>query len=130
MTEHNTPTLNENAINLLLQNGLGASLPQITQLLMNAAMLLERTAHLQADPHQRCDTRTGHANGFKPRGLQTAFGKLNLAIPQVRDCAEPFLRVGWGVFFGWFFQEDRPVVTLDDFYGIPPPISCQKGDVC
>lgn len=90
MTEHYDPTLNENAINLLLQNGLADSLPQIAQLLMNAAMLLERTVHLQAEPHQRCDTRTGHANGFKPRGLQTAFGKLNLAIPQVRDCPEPF----------------------------------------
>ncbi len=31
-----------------------------------------------------------HANGFKPRSLQTAIGKLNLALPQVRGCAEPF----------------------------------------
>lgn len=90
MTEPNNNTLNDNAINLLLSNGLSEGLPQIAQLLMNAAMLLERAAHLQAQPHQRCDSRTGQANGFKPRSFQTSIGNLDLALPQVRNCAEPF----------------------------------------
>lgn len=90
MTEPNNNTLNDNAINLLLSNGLSEGLPQIAQLLINAAMLLERAAHLQAQPHQRCDSRTGQANGFKPRSFQTSIGNLDLALPQVRNCAEPF----------------------------------------
>ena len=59
-------------------------------MLLNAAMLLERAAHLQAGSHERTATRTGYANGFKPRGLQTSLGALDLRLPQARECEEPF----------------------------------------
>ncbi|MCH7227724.1 IS256 family transposase, partial [Haloferula sp. A504] len=65
-------------------------LPRIAEMLLNAAMLLERAAHIQAGSHERTGSRTGYANGFKPRGLQTSLGALDLRIPQVRDCEEPF----------------------------------------
>ncbi|MCH7229161.1 IS256 family transposase, partial [Haloferula sp. A504] len=65
-------------------------LPRIAEMLLNAAMLLERAAHIQAGSHERTGARTGYANGFKPRGLQTSLGALDLRIPQVRDCEEPF----------------------------------------
>jgi len=90
MTEQTNHTTSQDAINLLLDHGLGEGLPQIATMLMNAAMLLERAAHLGAQPGQRCESRTGHANGFKPRALNTSLGKLDLALPQVRNCQEPF----------------------------------------
>ncbi len=90
MTGHTEPTTNDDAINTLLEHGLADGLPRITEMLMNAAMLLERAAHLQARPHERTGTRTGYANGFKPRGLKTSLGALELRLPQVRDCEEPF----------------------------------------
>lgn len=90
MTGHTDDTLTRDSINLLLENGLADGLPRIAELLMNAAMIIERSAHLQADPHQRTEQRNGHANGFKPRSLATSLGKLGLQIPQVRDSTSPF----------------------------------------
>ena len=62
----------------------------MAELIMNAAMVIERNAHLQATPYERCAGRTGYANGFKSRGFNTPMGKLELLTPQVRDCEEPF----------------------------------------
>jgi hypothetical protein len=47
MTRHHketTPT--DDPINLLLEHGLSDGLAQIAEMLMNAAMLIERSAHL------------------------------------------------------------------------------------
>ena len=78
MTERPQDNLADDAIKTLLQHGLGQGLPRIAEMLLNA------------DPYERAQVRTGHANGFKPRSLQTAIGELNLALPQVRGCTEPF----------------------------------------
>ena len=78
-------------INLLLEDGIENAIPKISELLMNAAMLLERIAHIGAEPNQRnVEERNGYANGFKPRSFQTAMGKLNVEIPQVRQSDVPF----------------------------------------
>ena len=90
MTERQNDTTDSQAINTLLQHGLADGLPKIAEMLLNAAMLLERNAHLQASPHERTEDRSGYANGFKPRGLNTSLGSLDLRVPQVRDCLEPF----------------------------------------
>jgi putative transposase len=74
----------------LLTGGSDSRFRDALQLLMNASMLLERQQHLQALPHQRTEERTGYANGFKDRELQTRLGALELRVPQVRDSAEPF----------------------------------------
>lgn len=86
--DQNTPA--ENPINTLLEHGLADGLPRVAEMLLNAAMLLERAAHLQAAPHERTGARVGYANGFKSRGLKTSVGSLDLRVPQVRDCEEPF----------------------------------------
>ena len=49
----------------------------------------EVQAHLQAQHYERCEERRGYRNGKKERTLKTRVGKLDLLIPQVRDCA-PF----------------------------------------
>jgi putative transposase len=90
MTGPTNDNLADDAINTLLQHGLGQGLPRIAEMLLNAAMLFERATHLQADPYERAEARNGHANGFKPRTLQTSIGKLDLALPQVRGSSEIF----------------------------------------
>ncbi len=90
MNEQTQTTQQNEFINLMLNGGLGEGAPRIMELIMNAAMIVERSAHLNAMPHQRCEERTGYANGFKPRTLNTTMGKLDLAMPQVRSCEEPF----------------------------------------
>ena len=91
MDEQTNTTQNSDLINLLLEDGLENGLPNIAQLLMNTAMLLERTAHLGAEPYERGSAqRNGYANGFKPRSFQTAIGKIDLNVPQVRNSDAPF----------------------------------------
>lgn len=91
MDEHlQKPTDLNDLINLLLQGGLGDGLPRIAEILMNAAMLVERTKHLGAGPYERVEARNGHANGFKPRTFHTSMGGLELAAPQVRGSDTPF----------------------------------------
>ena len=46
MDEHHTTTItHDDLINLLLQDGLAEGTPKIAELLMNAAMLIERAKH-------------------------------------------------------------------------------------
>jgi transposase-like protein len=54
------------------------------QVLMNAAMVFERQKALGAAPYERSEERTGYANGFKPRTLNTRMGALQLKVPQTR----------------------------------------------
>lgn len=90
MDEQTNNNLSDHLINILLDEGLSDGLAAIAQMLMNAAMLIEREQHLGVAPHQRSSERNGHANGFKPRTFQTSFGKLDLAVPQVRNSSQPF----------------------------------------
>jgi transposase-like protein len=64
--------------------GLGA-LPDLLTILLNAAMRAEREHHLRARPYEHAPARTGHANGFKPKTVQTRLGALTFAVPQVRE---------------------------------------------
>ena len=59
-------------------------------MLMNAAMCLERSAHLRAEPQRRAEARNGYANGFKPRRLNTSLEQLHLSVPLVRESSSPF----------------------------------------
>ena len=61
--------------------GMGAAL----QILINQAMLVERSHHLQAQPYERNNERTDYANGFKNKTVSTRLGALALSVPQVRD---------------------------------------------
>ena len=90
MNEQANPTLQDQLINILFAQGLGDGLVHIAELLMNAAMLIERENHIGLGPYQRGEQRNGHANGFKPRTFQTAVGALQLAVPQVRASDSPF----------------------------------------
>ena len=74
----------EQIVEQLCQDGLNG-LDQVVSTLINHAMEVERSKFLQAQPYERTNARNGYANGFKPKQLKTRLGKLDLAIPQVRD---------------------------------------------
>ncbi len=90
MDEQKQVNTQDDLINLLLTNGISDGMQPVMQLLLNAAMLLERSTHLNAKPYERGAERNGSANGFKPRSYQSSIGKLDLAYPQVRDSNSPF----------------------------------------
>jgi transposase-like protein len=89
MTEQLSDIHFSDMLNQIIAGGL-ACLPEAFTLLMNEAMKADRARHLQAQPHERSAERTGFANGFKPKTLLTRSGAMQLAVPQVRDCTEPF----------------------------------------
>jgi putative transposase len=73
------------AMELLIDNGFG-NVADVVEILMNTAMQIERSRHLQAIPYERTDERRGYANGYKSKTMKTRFGEVKLAVPQTRDC--------------------------------------------
>ena len=90
MDEQNHPTHQDPFLNLLFNDGLQNALPRIAEILINAAMLLERETHIGAAPYQRGVERNGYANGFKSRTFHTGIGALKLSVPQVRESDSVF----------------------------------------
>jgi len=91
MTRHQeNNTQSQDPINLLLEHGLADGLPQIAEMLVNTAMLIERSAHLRADLYERSEGRNGYANGLKDRSFQSSVGPLALRVPQTRESDEPY----------------------------------------
>lgn len=72
------------AVELLKDNGFDALADAVT-VLMNTAMVAERSEYLGARPYERTDTRRGYANGFKAKTVKTRLGELALRVPQTRD---------------------------------------------
>jgi putative transposase len=79
----------ESVTSLLMRLGLEA--------LLNRALEEERTDFLGRERYQRSDlatddaaARAGYRNGYKPGHVDTAEGRVGLAIPQVRQTEEPF----------------------------------------
>jgi len=67
----------------LIDKGVNGLKP-IIELLLNTSMKIEREHFLKARLHERNSERIGHANGYKPKKLDTRFGELSLEVPQVR----------------------------------------------
>ena len=77
------PTLLNQIVNQICAEG-SDGLAEALRLLLNHAMEAERSKVLGAGRYERSATRTGHANGFKPKTLQTRLGEMTVAVPQVR----------------------------------------------
>ena len=73
------------AVELLKDNGFDGLAEAVT-VLLNTAMVAERSEYLGARPYERSDSRSGYANGFKGKTLKTRLGALPLKVPQTRDC--------------------------------------------
>ena len=73
----------EEILEVLKQEGSSPMLKAL-QVVLNTVMLLERQQVLGVEPYERSEGRNGHANGFKPKNLNTRVGTLELTIPQTR----------------------------------------------
>ena len=62
-------------------DGMGDAL----RIIFNQAMLIERESYLKAGAYERNEDRVDHANGFKPKTLNTRIGAIEVAIPQTRE---------------------------------------------
>ena len=51
---------------------------------LNIAMRLEREQHLDAGEFQRSANRTGYANGYKPKQMDTPAGRVTVQVPKTR----------------------------------------------
>jgi transposase-like protein len=60
-------------------------LPELIQVIINAAMQAERQQYLKAEPYQHTEERQGYANGYKPKTVHTRVGNITFSIPQVRE---------------------------------------------
>jgi len=76
-------TLVEQIVKGLIGQGTEGIKP-VLEMLFNVAMKVEREQFLGAGSHERSEERRGYANGYKPKGVQTRMGALELAVPQVR----------------------------------------------
>ena len=83
MTHRDNDNVSEDVLEPILQQGL-SGLPQAITCLINQAMRLERERHIHAEHYERSAERTGYANGYKPKQLNTRLGQLELLVPQTR----------------------------------------------
>lgn len=77
-------TLPSEYLELLTENGL-EGLPEMIRVMVNQAMKFERENFLNARAYERSEDRTGYANGYKPKTVNTRVGKVTFSIPQVRE---------------------------------------------
>lgn len=84
MTYRSDFTLPSDLLEQIAEQGFEA-LPELIRIVVNAAMEAERQQHLKAEPYQRTPEREAHANGFKPKTVQTRIGKITFDVPQVRE---------------------------------------------
>ena len=83
MAHHTDPELLNTVLQLLTDQG-HTGFAEGIRLLVNEAMRVERHHVLQAQPYERTDTRTGYANGYKPKTLASRVGPITFSVPQVR----------------------------------------------
>ena len=87
----------EEAIAALLESGTpaGEKLAEVgrlgARLVLQRAIDEEVAAFLQRARYERTAQARGSRNGARPRRIQTAEGELEVAIPQIRNCAERFV---------------------------------------
>ena len=74
----------EAAYAALLTQGLDGA-GEALRILVNEASKIERAHHLNAQPYERSEGRSGYANGFKPKTVMTRLGEITFDVPQVRD---------------------------------------------
>jgi len=83
MTRQIESTELDAVVQLLADHGFDG-MAQAIETLMNEAMKLQRSDALGAAPYQRTAERRGHANGFKPKTVNSRLGRLQLQVPQTR----------------------------------------------
>lgn len=80
MTHQNDNTVAQE----LVEKGLD-EIPELSRVLINNVMQVERARYLQAGEYDRTEDRQGHSNGYNPKTVKTRVGEITFAIPQVRE---------------------------------------------
>jgi putative transposase len=83
MTRHTDGNTLETVMERLIENGFDG-FADVMRILLNEAMKIERDQALGAGPYERSAARKGHANGFKPKTVNTRMGPMTVDVPQVR----------------------------------------------
>lgn len=83
MTHQEQSNALDSIVELLAEHGF-EGMAQAIEILFNEAMKLQRSAAIGALPYQRTADRRGHANGFKPKTVNSRLGTLELQVPQTR----------------------------------------------
>jgi putative transposase len=86
MAQHLQHRTIHDAVELLQENGFDALAEAVT-VLLNSAMVAERSEYLGVAPYERSPQRRGYANGYKDKHFKTRLGTLPLKVPQTRDGA-------------------------------------------
>ena len=84
MAQHGENKTIGDAVELLKTSGFDGLAEAVT-VLLNSAMVAERSEHLHAGLYERSAERTGYANGYKDKSIKTRLGTLALKVPQSRD---------------------------------------------
>ena len=84
MAQHDENRPIGEAVELLKTNGFDGLAEAVT-VLLNSAMLAERSDHLRAAPYERSSEWVGYANGYKDKSMKTRLGSLPLKVPQIRN---------------------------------------------
>ena len=74
----------------LIEETISGTLTSVMERMFNQMMFLQREQFLEASQYERTENRMGYANGFKPLTVKSGQGKMQLQIPQVRDCDQKF----------------------------------------
>jgi transposase-like protein len=83
MTRQEQSTALEQVVELVAQHGsdaMGAAFATLLEI----GMKLEREHVLGARAYERTDSRQGHANGYKPKTIDTRAGRLTVQVPKAR----------------------------------------------
>ena len=84
MTRQDDCNFPEKLLEHIAERGL-EGLGEAIRVLVNEAMRMEREARVKAGAYERSLGRCGHANGNKPKTVQTRVGEVTFAVPQVRE---------------------------------------------
>lgn len=87
-------------------------LKHLLEMLLDHAMRTEVSEHIKADAYERSGNRRGRRNGYKPRSFATRIGRLNLQVPQAREC-RPYRPT---MFNRWQRSERALLVACADMY--------------
>jgi transposase-like protein len=82
MTDYNL-TVGKELLPELLSSQDG--LAKLVESVLNQILEAQVSDSLGADRHERCDTRMGYRNGYRPRQLYTRVGPVTLQVPQTRE---------------------------------------------
>jgi transposase-like protein len=83
MTRQTDGNTIETVMERLIENGFDG-FADCMRILLNEAMKIERNHALGAGPYERSAARKGHANGYKPKTVDTRMGRVTVDVPQVR----------------------------------------------